>query len=260
MIITHQSYRLCVTDLADNLYARTRFGDAEALTRENGTTNNSTGVVMTKVYFDNMTNPSNVNYNVAIHTYYNNLLTSDEEPYKSIRDTYAAWYSYTPQTMYDVYIMTHMMKTNAGSGVVFTAMNRGKQLTDVKGKVFTVTYNYTYVPAYPPEYNALHYGNVYNAYENTKFKQGFYYHPEPGDLGVFLRDDMLAKCNSTWAKVSSGMYSKRTPLSNSTYLGSVAESYSSNSWYFYGAYRCLNDDGRYYSNFRSRPCSAYLIS
>lgn len=221
----------------------------------NGTTNNSGGVVMNRTYFNNMMDSTNPNYNALMYEYYNNLLNSNDEPYISLRVTYSRWYSTTPTTLYDVYIMTHMMKLNPNSGTVFQVMNLGKDLTDVKGKVFTVTYNWKYVPAYPPEYNALHYGDL------TKqiFKPGFYYHPETGDLGTFLRDDMLSECNTSWSKVPTTLHSYKTNLSNSTYLGSVGEYGSSTSWCFDGGVRYLTDSNRSYSHFRSRPCSAYKI-
>lgn len=226
----------------------------------NGTVNNSVGVIMQKTYFDEMMNSSNTNYNAQMSEYYNNLLTSNDEPYKTLRDTYSRWYDYEPQTLYDGYLMTHMLKLNPGSGIVFSTMNRGRELTNVKGKVFTVTYNYTYVPAYPPEYNALHYGKPYDPNENTVFTQGFYYHPETGDVGTFVRDDMIKSCNTSWATVPTNIHSYRTNLSNSTYLGTVGEYNSYTTWNFNGNGRVLNYYYRAYSVFRSRPCSAYLIS
>lgn len=226
----------------------------------NGTANNSANVIMRKTYFNEMMNPNNANYNALMAEYYNNLLTSNDEPYKTLRDTYRVWYNYTPQELYDVYIMTHMLKLNPNSGIVFTTMNRGKELTNVKGRVFTVTYNYTYVPAYPPEYNALHYGKIYDPIQDTKFTQGFYYHPETGDLGTFLRDDRLITCNASWNKVPNSVHPYKTQLTNSTYLGSVGEYSNYHTWNFYGSTRFLNNDYRCSSDFRSRPCSAYLIS
>ena len=41
--------------------------------------------------------------------------------------------------------------------------------------------------------------------------------------------------------------------------GSVGEYFSNYSWYFYGNSRSLNTINRYYSSFRSRPCSAYSV-
>lgn len=227
-----------------------------------GTANSSAGGVMNKTYFNNMMNSSHTNYNAAMYNYYNSLLSSEEFEWKELRNAYIGWYNYTPAELYDVYIMTHMMKLNPASGIVFTVMNRGKELTNVKGKVFTVTYNWKYVPAYPPEYNALHYGKQYNSEEDTKFTQGFYYHPEPGDLGAFLQDSILLKCNAAWATIPASLHplNKRTNLSNSTYLGSVGECGARSPWYFYGLYRCLDYAYRYFSLFRSRPCSAYRIN
>ena len=197
-----------------------------------------------------------------MYNYYNSLLSSEEFEWKELRNAYIGWYNYTPAELYDVYIMTHMMKLNPASGIVFTAMNRGKELTNVKGKVFTVTYNWKYVPAYPPEYNALHYGKQYNSEEDTKFTQGFYYHPEPGDLGAFLQDSILLKCNAAWATIPASLHplNKRTNLSNSTYLGSVGEFYADATWFFNGGARCLDFNARCSSLFRSRPCSAYRIN
>jgi hypothetical protein len=225
----------------------------------NGTTNNSVGYCMRKAYFDEMMDSNNANYNAAMHEYYDNLLNSSETSWTELRNTYAEWYNYTPTTLYDVYIMSHMIKLNPNGGIVYNTMNRGKQITDVKGRVFTVTYNWKYVPAYPPEYNALHYGNVYDSSIDNKFVQGFYYHPETGDLGGFLMDSMMLKCNNTWNGVSTSLHNYRTALTNSTYLGCVGECYAYGTWYFYGNGRLLAYGGRNNSNFRCRPCSAYKI-
>ena len=225
-----------------------------------GTANNSAGGIMTKTYFNNMMDSSNQNYNANMYNYYNNLLNSDDSEWAALRIKYTSLYNYVPTELYDVYIMTHMMKLNPNSGIVYTAMNRGKEITEVKGKVFTVTYNWKYVPAYPPEYNALHYGKQYDSNEDTKFVRGFYYHPEPGDLGAFLSDSILNKCNATWNSIPNSLYSYKTNLSNSTYLGSVGEYLSDYQWCFIGYTRILGNTYRSYSAFRSRPWSAYRIS
>ena len=235
----------------------TNSGNASYITDGvNGTTNNSNNAIMRKSYFDDMMNSSNANYNVQMATYYNNLLNSTDEPYNTLRHTYSTWYNYTPQELYDVYVMTHMIKINASSGSVYSVMNRGKELSDVKGRTFTVTYNYTYVPAYGPEYNSLHYGVT----GSEGFAPGHYYHPETGDLGVFLRDDMLAACNSSWNMAPQQEQTRKTELRNDVHLGSVGEFDSRSSWNFYGATRALDFSGRRDSFFRSRPCSAYIIS
>ncbi|MBR4590961.1 MAG: hypothetical protein IKO36_09925 [Bacteroidaceae bacterium] len=256
------SYRTGVKFLEFINWARSSGNESYTTDGVNGTTNNSSGVIMKKTYFDNMMNSSHEQYNSAMHSYYNNLLNSDEEPYKTLRKTYSEWYNYIPTELYDVYIMTHMIKLDPTSGIGFSMMNKGKTITDIKGKIFTVTFNYTYVPAYPPEYNALRYGRIYNTEENTIFKPGFYYHPEPLDLGIIMRDDMIIKCNTTWNNLVGNKHSKRTNLSatGATYLGSVGECNANYTWNFYGYTRCLDYSARYNSNFRSRPCSAYKIN
>ena len=257
---SNYSYRTGINFSGFKTWAASNGNQSYTTDGVNGTTNNSAGVIMRKTYFNAMMDSSNTNYNALMYEYYNNLLNSNDEPHKTLRETYANWYNYTPQELYDVYIMTHMLKLNPTSGIGFTTMNRGKELTNIKGKVFTVTYNYTYVPAYPPEYNALHYGNVYDSNQDTKFTKGFYYHPEPCDLGIFLRDDMIIKCNEAWSKVPTSIHPYRTNLGTSYSLGSVGEYINYTTWYFFSSYRCLYNRSRYFSYFRSRPCSAYLIS
>ena len=153
------------------------------------------------------------------------------------------------ETLYDAYIMTHMAKTDgATSGIMFTCMNKGPELTRVKGTTFTVTYNWKYYPAYPPEYNALHYGNTSGA-----FTKGKYSHPETYDLALMFRDDIMANCNSIWNTY--GITGTR--LVNSMYRGSCSECYANSTWLFYGSTRCITYNGRCNGDFRSRPVFAF---
>ena len=149
--------------------------------------------------------------------------------------------------------MSHMVNTdNPTSGIVYTCKNYGPELTQVKGKIFTVTYNYKYYPAYPPEYNALQYGLDDNS---RGFGKGMYYHPEPYDISVMLRDDMMEKLNNNFIQ---GNF-KVTKLANNIYRGTCAESYSIYTWNFSAYYRCLINGSRYYSVFRCRPVLAFAL-
>lgn len=234
----------------------TASGVAECVTDGvNGTANNSTGKIMRKAYFDRMMDTTDANYSAAMHEYYYNLLYSLEQPYIYLRNEYRRRYSYVPQTLYDVYLMSHMLDVGNSSGCVNSFRNLGKVVTESKGTVFTVTYNWKYSPAYIPEYNALRYGDG----NNVVFRPGFYYHPEPVDLGVFLRDSVMARCNEAWSKVPVSLHGNRTSLGNSTSLGCVGEYSAYKRWYFSGNYRCITHTYRYSSNFRCRPCSAYPI-
>lgn len=224
----------------------------------NGTTNNSYQYIMNKAYFDDMMDSSNTNYNAAMYTYYNDLLNSNEDPYKTLRETYAEWYNYNPTTLYDVYIMTHMVRLEPTTGTGYTFMNKGKTITNIKGKIFTLTFNYTYTPAYAPEYNALHYGNI--GREDAVFKPGFYYHPETLDLGISLRDDMMLKCNTTWDNLVGTRHSNRTNLINTQAYGTCIEYGNNSHWHYGGTYNVLGQTNRSSSRYLCRPMSMYKIN
>lgn len=184
-----------------------------------------------------------------MYIYYNNLLNGIGEDFKEKHDLYESRYG-VMEDLYGAYLMSHMINTdNPTSGIVYTSKNYGPELTQIKGKIFTVTYDYKYYPAYPPEYNALQYGLDDNS---RGFGKGMYYHPEPYDLGMIFRDDILTKLNNNFIQ---GNF-KITKLTNSLYRGSCAEYHSNTTWYFYGFIRCLYNATRYNGVFRSRPVVA----
>ena len=206
---------------------------------------------MKKSVFD-----SNINSSAAVgsdaykmYEYYNNLLNSIGEEFAEKHDLYVSRYG-EMEDLYAAYIMSHMINTdNPTSGIVYTSKGYGPELTQVKGKIMTLDYNYKYYPAYPPEYNALQYGLTGL---NNGFGKGTYYHPELYDLALMFRDDMMNKLNSNFIAGKS----KVTKLSLSSYRGSCAEYYSTGTWYFYGPNGNFNLSSRYHTYFRSRPLVA----
>jgi hypothetical protein len=114
-----------------------------------------------------------------------------------------------------------------------------------------VTYNYVILPAYPPEYNAAHYGSAVT----EGFQAGIYYHPEPGDIGLFMRDDIMAATNANITLSGGG-----TAIVASTSKGSCADYVAVNSWYFYSKYGCVSSTYRSDGYFRSRPVLALPIN
>ena len=185
-----------------------------------------------------------------MYVYYNNLLNSNGAEFKAKHDLYESRYG-VMEDLYGAYLMSHMVNTdNPTSGVIYTSKNYGPELTRVKGKIFTVTYDYKYYPAYPPEYNALQYGLE----DGSKgFGKGSYYHPEPYDLAIMLRDDIMNKCNENFID---GENNKITKLSNSSYIGSCTEYNSFYTWNYYGNNGFLTYNSRSNNNFRSRPLVA----
>ena len=207
---------------------------------------------MNKSVFD-----SNINSNATkdsdaykMYEYYNNLLNSIGDEFAEKHDLYVSRYG-EMEDLYAAYLMSHMINTdNPTSGIVYTSKDYGSTLTQVKGKIFTVDYNYKYYPAYPPEYNCLQYGLTDL---QSGFGKGTYYHPEPYDLALIFRDDMLPKLNENFKKSNF----KITSLTNSLYRGTSAEYAFNLTWIFHGLIRTLYNHTRYRSIFRCRPFLAF---
>ena len=214
----------------------------------NGTTNSSSGKIMNKTTFDNNVNSSATadSAQAKLYEYYNHLFSDQTGDYAELRQTYEARYGAITD-LYDAYLMSHCIKIDANSGITYAMMNRGDHQTEVKADVANVNYNYKVIPAYPPEYNAKQYGIA----DSEGFAPGRYYHPEPGDLGLFLRDDIMALVNANIALAEGGL-----ALDNSTYRGSSADYSAHDAWYFHGTNGCLTSNTRYASTFRCRPSLA----
>ena len=184
------------------------------------------------------------NDNVTIH--------GDTFNFSAMKAQYEAWYGQMT-CQYDGYLMSHCMKIDAASGITYTMLGKGKNQTDVKADCMNVTYDYVIVPAYPPEYNAHTYG-IANA---EGFAPGAYYHPEPADIGLFLRDDVMATVN---ANLNIAAITGETALDNSTHRGSSADCNGNSAWIFYGNFGCFINYSRYNGLFRSRPVLALSLS
>lgn len=187
---------------------------------------------------------------LGMKDYYTHLYTDATGDYATLRTEYEAKYGQMT-SMYDAYLMSHMIDPAANSGITNSMRNKGKHQTEVNADAMNVTYNYVIIPAYPPEYNASIYGNA----ATIGFKAGNYYHPEPADLGLMLRDDIMPIINANIAASSGG-----TQLNNTTSRGSCAEYDANSSWYFNGTYGCINNSTRDYTHFRCRPVLALPVS
>ena len=187
---------------------------------------------------------------IGMKEYYTHLTTDTTGDFAALRATYEARYGQMT-SMYDAYLMSHMVDPGANSGIANSMRNKGKRQTEVKADAMNVTYNYVILPAYPPEYNAAHYGTA----ATEGFQAGTYYHPEPGDLGLFMRDDIMAATNANITLSGGG-----TAIVASTSKGSCADSYANYTWYFGGTYGCVSYSTRYNGTFRSRPVLALPIN
>lgn len=187
---------------------------------------------------------------LGMKDYYTHLTIDTTGDFATLRATYEARYGQMT-SMYDAYLMSHMVDPGANSGIANEIRNKGKHQTDVKADVMNVTYNYAIIPAYPPEYNAAHYGNA----ATEGLQAGTYYHPEPGDIGLLFRDDIMAATNANITLSAGG-----TSLTNSMYRGSCADYNANFTWFFYGTNGCVDCNGRCYTNFRSRPVLALPIN
>ena len=90
----------------------------------------------------------------------------------------------------------------------------------------------------------------------SHFKKGSYYLPEPYDIGLFMRDDIMAKVNARTTSLNTNYQIPRKALSNSDYLGTCAEYAANITWYFYGTSRVLDSHSRINGYFHARPCFA----
>ena len=183
---------------------------------------------------------------LGMKDYYTHLLSDATGDYAALRAVYESRYG-TMSTMYDAYLMSHMVDPGANSGIANNMRNKGKHQTDVKADAMNVTYNYVIIPAYPPEYNAATYGDA----ATDGFQAGTYYHPEPGDIGLFMRDDIMALVNANITLSAGG-----TQILNTVSRGSCADYVANGTWYFASNYGCVGNYGRSYSSFRSRPVLA----
>lgn len=219
----------------------------------NGSPNNSDGTVMKYSRFVSDVNPSGSDNGKKMYTYYHELYTSQDPDIVAKREDYEAMYGARMTSEYDAYLMSHMIDVNYTGGVTERFRNKGKYLTDIKGIIMVPDYNGKYVPAYPPEYKALQYGKDD---ASSHFKKGSYYLPEPYDIGLFMRDDIMAKVNARILSLYNNYQIPRIALANTDYLGTCAECTAYNiRWCFNGYQRVLRNNG-FNASIPSRPCFA----
>jgi len=237
--INYAKFKEWATTSGDDTY----YDDGE------GGTDQSQGHVMKKSRFDTeVTNyTGSDSHRVGMKTYYDHLLNDQTGDYATLRQQYESWYNSQMTSMYDAYLMSHMMKIDAADGITYSMANKGFAQTVAKADCMNVTYNYVIIPAYPPEYNAQQYGKS----DSEGFAPGMYYHSEPDDQGLMFRDDIMPLINANITASGGG-----TQLTNSMYRGSSADFDASCSWYFSGSYGCLDYTRRHYTYFRCRPSLA----
>ena len=216
----------------------------------NGSTNSSSSHVMRQTIFDTSVTSEATGDAALMYEYYNHLLNDATGDYATLRAGYEA--KYGPMvTLYDAYLMSHMVDPAANSGIVNTMRNHGMNQTAVKADAMNVTYDYVVIPAYPPEYNAARYGNA----STIGFAAGKYYHPEPGDIALFMQDNIMSIVN---ANIS--MFGIGSRLTTSVSRGSCSDYYADYAWCFYSTRGCANNSLRYSHVFRSRPVLALPLS
>lgn len=212
-----------------------------------GGQDNSVGHVMRKSRFDTeVTNYTGSDaHRLGMKDYYTHLLTDQSGAYAELREEYVARYG-NMTDMYDGYLMSHCMDLEAAAGTTALLRNYGMTQTKAKADCLNVNYNYKFIPAYPPEYNAQQYGKT-----SESFLPGSYYHPEPSDIGLMFRDDVMAIINENINTVGAG-----TPLNSSLNRGSCADFRDNGSWCIFGYYGCFLNDNRSLGSFRCRPVLA----
>lgn len=188
---------------------------------------------------------------LGMKDYYTHLFTDQSGEYATRRQELEAMYGQMT-SMYDAYLMNHMLDPGANSGITSMMRNKGFSQTVAKADLMTVTYDYKIIPAYPPEYNAQQYGIA----DSEGFAPGVYYHPEPADLALRYRDDNFALVNANVDTVNAVHASTGTKITDSEYRGSCADYRANDTWCFYGANGCFSHYSRCTGYFRCRPSLA----
>lgn len=188
---------------------------------------------------------------LGMKDYYTHLFNDQTGDYATWRKTLVSRYGQMT-SMYDAYLMNHMLDAGANSGITSMMRNKGFSQTVAKADLMTVTYDYKIIPAYPPEYNAQQYGIA----DSEGFAPGVYYHPEPADLALRYRDDNFALINNNVDTVNDLHAGTGTKITTSDYRGSCADYYASYAWFFDGSSGCFRNYYRYYGYFRCRPSLA----
>jgi hypothetical protein len=190
---------------------------------------------------------------LGMKDYYTHLFNDQTGDYATRRQQLEAMYGQMTGTpglaSYDAYLMNHMLDAGANSGITSMMRNKGFDQTVAKADCMNVTYNYVIVPAYPPEYNAQHYGVT----ASEGFAPGVYYHPEPADLALMFRDDIMPLIN---ANITASGGGTQLSAASGVYRGSCADYDANNTWFFYGDYGCFGNGSRCNGIFRCRPSLA----
>lgn len=215
----------------------------------NGSANNSAGQVMSEAGFNADITATASGDALKMYEYYNGLFNSQDDDYSAMRVKLEAMYG-KMTTLYDAYLMIHMVDVSANTGILADIRNKGAYQSRIKGDCMNVNYNYVIIPAYPPEYNS----QQFELANSEGFGKGRYYHPEVGDLGLMFRDDIMPIINENIAKVNG------VQLNNSLYRGSSADYYANYSWCFGGSGACLLSYYRYIAIFRCRPVLALPLN
>ena len=216
----------------------------------NGSTASSSGHVMKKSRFESDVISSATGDALKMYEYYKHLFSDQSGSYADLREDYIAMYG-SMTSLYDAYLMSHIADVAANSGIIYSMLGKGKRQTEAKADLANITYDYEIVPAYPPEYNANHYGSS----SKDGFLPGTYYHPEPADIALMFRDDLMAEINTNISIAGTG-----TALANSMYRGSCADYAASHSGCFGGGGGVFDRGCRYDGYFRARPALALSLS
>lgn len=188
---------------------------------------------------------------LGMKDYYTHLFTDQTGDYAAWRTELESHYGQMT-SMYDAYLMNHMLDAGANSGITSMMRNKGFSQTVAKADLMTVTYDYKIIPAYPPEYNAQQYGIA----DSEGFAPGVYYHPEPADLALRYRDDNFALINANVDTVNALHAGTGTKITTSDYRGSCADYGANSTWFFNGTSGCFYYHYRYNGYFRCRPSLA----
>lgn len=125
------------------------------------------------------------------------------ETYKERKARLERWYG-PMMDYYHAYLMTHTIgrldsPENMGN-IMGNILNMGVLLTHNMARVFTVTYDFKYMPAYPMAYNTVIYEMLSPYYEQLKrrgMSTWIYSITEPWDVAMIYRNDNMVAINDT---------------------------------------------------------------
>ena len=172
-------------------------------------------------------------------------------------------------TLYMWYLAAHSTNLDASGCIISYNRNIGVYYTHILGRVFTVDYNYQYIPAYPYAYDVLRYEETTPIYQyiNDNINNSQYYKHgnielyglgETWDIGYILNDIMMPKINTRQSDVFLGLENHQN-INRDSHMGSFSLYNNYNIWIYYKNAGHLTYSFGRKQYFHPRPVIVYQI-